>query len=169
MKPGATGFMFVAKQSLNLAEALFAHAGFEIKSAFVWCRTNPGTSVTKADFMPATDFAIQFVKPGAPRTFHYPGDEDGAGFDWRAFPICGGRERLLNAQKETLHPTQKPEALIWHLMECITVPGDLVFDGFMGTGTTAAVAKAHGRKFLGFEADAAYFEAAQRRLESAPA
>lgn len=165
MKPGTTGFMFVGEPFLNIAQAVFAGAGFEIKGTFVWCRTNPGPSVTKADFMPAIDLAIQFVKPGASRTFHYPGDEDGAGFNWQRFPICSGHERLLDAKKQTLHPTQKPEAVIWHLMELITVPGDVVFDGFLGTGTTAKVAKAHNRKFLGFEEDATYFAAAQRRVE----
>lgn len=167
MKPGATGFMFVGEAFLNLAQSLFHAAGFEIKGTFVWCRTNPGPSVTKADFMPAIDLAIQFVKPGASRTFHYPGDDDGAGFNWQRFPICSGAERLLDAKKQTLHPTQKPEAVIWYLMELITVPGDLVFDGFMGTGTTAQVAKEHQRKFIGFEQDATYFAAAQRRVEGA--
>jgi DNA modification methylase/ParB-like chromosome segregation protein Spo0J len=165
MKPGTTGFMFVGEPYLNCAQGLFAQAGFEIKGTFVWCRTNPGPSVTKADFMPAIDLALQFVKPGAPRTFHYPGDEDGAGFNWQQFPICGGRERLVNSKKETLHPTQKPEAVIWYLMELITVPGDVVLDGFMGTGTTAMVAKTHNRKFVGFEDDDTYFVAARQRVE----
>jgi DNA modification methylase len=166
LKPGTTGFMFVGEPYITLAQALFAQAGFEIKGTFYWCRTNPGPSVTKADFMPAIDLAIQFVKPGATRTFHYPGDEDGEGFNWHCFPICGGKERLVNAKKETLHPTQKPEAVIQHLMELITVPGDMVLDGFMGVGTTPAVAKRLGRKCIGIEADAVYFAAAQHRVEA---
>jgi DNA modification methylase len=165
MKPGSTGFMFVGEPFLNRAQSLFATAGFEIKGTFFWCRTNPGPSVTKADLMPAMDLAIQFVKPGASRTFHYPGDADGEGLNWQRFPICGGHERLLNAKKQTLHATQKPEAVIAYLMRLITVPGDVVFDGFMGTGTTARVAKNLGRKFVGFERDEGYFAAAQRRVE----
>jgi len=42
--------------------------------------------------------------------------------------------------------------------------GDLVFDGFFGTGTTAAVAKVLGRKFVGFEKEEKYCLAAQKRL-----
>lgn len=162
MRPGASGFMFVSYVYLNIAESLFAEAGFELKGPFLWCRTNPGTSVTKADFMPAFDMAIQFVKPGAKRTFNYPGEPEG--FNWRAFPICGGNERLKNTKGETLHPTQKPECVIRHLMELISLPGDLVFDGFMGVGTTAKVSKDLGRKFIGFELDKAYFNAAQDRV-----
>lgn len=163
MKPGTTGFMFVGEAYINIAQALFDAAGFEIKGTFFWCRTNPGTSVTKADFMPAMDYAIQFVKPGEKRTFNYPGDVEGK--NYREFPICGGKERLKNAKGDTLHPTQKPEAVIRHLMDIITLPGDLVFDAFMGVGTTGKVARDTGRKFIGIEMDPTYFAAAKTRVE----
>ena len=163
MKPGATGFMFVAERYLNIAQAAFDAACFEIKSSFFWCRSNPGTSVTKADFMPAMDFAIQFTRPGAPRTFNYPGEPEG--FNWHRAPICGGHERLKTPKGDTLHPTQKPEAVIRHLMDLITLPGDVVFDGFMGTGTTGKVARDTGRKFIGIEQDPTYFAAAKTRVE----
>ncbi|WP_165943345.1 DNA modification methylase [Roseicella aquatilis] len=164
MKPGASGFMFVGEPYLNIAQALFDAAGFEIKGSFFWCRSNPGTSVTKADFMPAMDHAIQFVKPGARRTFNYPGEPEG--FNWFQSPICGGHERLKTPKGETLHPTQKPEAVIRHLMDLISLPGDLVLDGFMGTGTTGKVARDTGRRFIGIEQDAGFFAAAKARVES---
>jgi DNA modification methylase len=163
MKPGASGFMFVGEPYLNIAQALFDAAGFEIKGSFFWCRSNPGTSVTKADFMPAMDHAIQFVKPGARRTFNYPGEPEA--FNWFQSPICGGHERLKTPKGETLHPTQKPEAVIRHLMDLITLPGDLVLDGFMGTGTTGKVARDTGRRFVGIEQDAGFFAAAKARVE----
>jgi DNA modification methylase len=148
---------------LNIAQALFDAAGFEIKGSFFWCRSNPGTSVTKADFMPAMDYAIQFVKPGARRTFNYPGEPEA--FNWFQSPICGGHERLKTPKGETLHPTQKPEAVIRHLMDLITLPGDLVLDGFMGTGTTGKVARDTGRRFVGIEQDTGFFGAAKARVE----
>jgi DNA modification methylase len=163
MKPGASGFMFVGEPYLNIAQALFDAAGFEIKGSFFWCRSNPGTSVTKADFMPAMDYAIQFVKPGARRTFNYPGEPEA--FNWFQSPICGGHERLKTPKGETLHPTQKPEAVIRHLMDLITLPGDLVLDGFMGTGTTGKVARDTGRRFVGIEQDTGFFGAAKARVE----
>lgn len=163
MKPGATGFMFVGEAYLNIAQAAFDAAGFQIKGTFFWCRSNPGTSVTKADFMPAMDFAIQFMKPGAARTFNYPGEPDG--FNWRQFGICGGNERLKDSKDKTLHPTQKPEKVIEHLMEMITYPGDLVLDAFMGVGTTPAVARRLKRKCIGIEMDPIYFAAAKKRIE----
>lgn len=163
MKPGASGFLFVGEPYLNITQALFDATGFEIKGSFFWCRSNPGTSVTKADFMPAMDHAIQFVKPGARRTFNYPGEPEA--FNWFQSPICGGHERLKTPKGETLHPTQKPEAVIRHLMDLITLPGDLVLDGFMGTGTTGKVARDTGRRFIGIEQDAGFFTAAKARVE----
>jgi DNA modification methylase len=166
MRPSASGFMFVGEDYINIAQSLFDAAGFEIKGTFFWCRSNPGVSVSKADFMPAMDFAIQFVKPGpTARTFNYPGEPEG--FSWFKSGICGGNERLKNSKGETLHPTQKPEAVIQHLMDLITLPGDLVMDAFMGVGTTAVVAKKTKRKFVGFEMDDEYFAAAKHRVESA--
>ena len=174
MKPGASGFLFVGEPYLNIAQALFDAAGFEIKGSFFWCRSNPGTSVTKADFMPAMDHAIQFVKPGARRTFNYPGEPEG--FNWFQSPICGGHERLKTPKGDTLHgralvyldnaaSAQKPEAVIRHLMDLITLLGDLVLDGFMGTGTTGKVARDTGRRFIGIEQDAGFFAAAKARVE----
>ena len=98
MKPGASGFMFVGEPYINIAQALFDAAGFEIKGSFFWCRSNPGTSVTKADFMPAMDHAIQFTKPGARRTFNYPGEPEG--FNWFRSPIALPSEHLALLQEE---------------------------------------------------------------------
>jgi site-specific DNA-methyltransferase (adenine-specific)/modification methylase len=79
--------------------------------------------------------------------------------------ICQGNERLVDSKKNTLHPTQKPEKVIRHLMEVSSNRGDKVFDGFMGTGTTAKVSRDNGRKFIGIEKEKNFFEAAQERLK----
>jgi modification methylase len=170
LKAGGSGFMFVADLYMNDARAALAAAGLEIRQNFYWCKTNPGTSMTKADLMPAVEIAVQFSKPGAPRTFNYPGDAGGAGLSWRSFSICNGDDERIKAENRnkhgasSLHPTQKPEAVIAHLMELITVHGDLVLDGFAGVGTTAAVAKRLSRKFIGWEIDGEYFEAGKHRV-----
>jgi DNA modification methylase len=78
--------------------------------------------------------------------------------------ICGGNERLKDGKGNTLHPTQKPESLLKHFMEISSNRGDMVLDGFMGVGSSGAVAKSLGRKFIGIEQDKTYFDAAQRRL-----
>jgi modification methylase len=83
--------------------------------------------------------------------------------DWY-FPLCTGPERLRNEHGLKLHPTQKPEALLHRVMVSSTGVGDIVLDPFLGTGTTAAVAKRLGRHFIGIERHPAYVEAALGRV-----
>jgi site-specific DNA-methyltransferase (adenine-specific) len=69
--------------------------------------------------------------------------------------------------ENTDHPTQKPEKLIAKLMLASSREGDFVFDPFLGSGTTAAVAKKLGRNFLGIELDETYACLAAKRVELA--
>lgn len=69
-----------------------------------------------------------------------------------------------NSPERTEHPAQYPEELIERIIKVSTNPGDLVLDPFMGSGTTAAVAKKLGRKYVGFELEEEYIEIAKRRL-----
>jgi site-specific DNA-methyltransferase (adenine-specific) len=69
--------------------------------------------------------------------------------------------------ENTDHPTQKPEKLIAKLMLASSREGDFVFDPFLGSGTTAAVARKLGRNFLGIELDEIYACLAAKRVELA--
>jgi len=69
--------------------------------------------------------------------------------------------------ENTDHPTQKPEKLIAKLMLASSRAGDFVFDPFLGSGTTAAVAKKLGRNFLGIELNETYACLAAKRVELA--
>ncbi len=66
--------------------------------------------------------------------------------------------------ENTEHPTQKSEKLIAKLILASSKPGDLVFDPFVGSGTTCVVAKKLGRKFLGVEVDEEYCLWGAKRL-----
>ena len=70
--------------------------------------------------------------------------------------------------ENTLHPYQKPEKLVERVIAASSRPGDLVVDPFLGSGTTAVVARRLGRKFLGFELDADFVRLALKRLEERP-
>jgi len=65
------------------------------------------------------------------------------------------------------HPTVKPIELMEYLLDLMTQPGDVVFDPFMGSGTTGIACKNLERDFIGVELDAEYFEMAQQRIEAA--
>lgn len=69
--------------------------------------------------------------------------------------------------ENTDHPTQKPEKLMAKIILASSKKGDMVFDPFLGTGTTAVTAKKLGRKFCGIEIDEYYCMLAQKRLNLA--
>jgi modification methylase len=83
--------------------------------------------------------------------------------DW-LFPLCTGAERLKDDADDKVHPTQKPEALLYRILTATSRPGDIVLDPFFGTGTTGAVARKLGRHFIGIERDETYVAAALKRL-----
>jgi len=69
--------------------------------------------------------------------------------------------------ENTEHPTQKPEKLIAKLILASTNAGDMVFDPFLGSGTTSVTAKKLGRNYIGIEREARYCIWAEQRLEMA--
>lgn len=68
-------------------------------------------------------------------------------------------------EKNTVHPTQKPVALVEYLVRTYTDDGDLVLDNCMGSGSTGVACKNLGRSFIGMELDSNYFEIAKRRID----
>lgn len=69
--------------------------------------------------------------------------------------------------KNRLHPTQKPVALLEYLIKTYTNKGDTVLDNCMGSGSTGVAAVNTNRRFIGIELDEKYFEIAQQRINNA--
>jgi len=69
--------------------------------------------------------------------------------------------------RERLHPNEKPVELVNKFVSLTTNAGDIVFDPFMGSGTTGVAAVQMGRKFIGIELDPDYFKIACKRIEDA--
>ena len=68
--------------------------------------------------------------------------------------------------ESTGYPTQKPESLVERIIKASTNPGDLVFDCFMGSGTTQAVAMKLGRRFIGADINLGAIQTTTKRLLS---
>jgi site-specific DNA-methyltransferase (adenine-specific)/modification methylase len=79
--------------------------------------------------------------------------------------ICNGAERLKKNGKK-VHSTQKPEALLHRILLATSNKNDLVLDPFLGSGTTATVAKKLGRNYYGIEKEKTYFKASEQRLKN---
>ena len=73
---------------------------------------------------------------------------------------------MKGADGAKAHPTQKPEALLYRILLACTKPGDVVLDPFFGTGTTGAVARRLGRRWIGIERETAYVKVARERIAS---
>jgi modification methylase len=145
--------------------------GFWLLNDIVWRKANPMPNFRGTRFTNAHETLIwASMGEKARYTFNYRAmktlnDELQMRSDW-VLPICGGAERLRKDGVK-VHPTQKPEALLYRVMLATTNPGDVVLDPFFGTGTTGAVAKRLGRQWIGCERDAGYREAALERIEMA--
>ena len=145
--------------------------GYWILNDIVWRKANPMPNFRGTRFTNAHETLIWCsMGEKAKYTFNYRAmktlnDELQMRSDW-VLPICGGQERLKKGGHK-VHPTQKPEALLYRVMLATTNKGDVVLDPFFGTGTTGAVAKRLGREWIGCERESGYREAALERIELA--
>ena len=144
---------------------------FWILNDVIWRKTNPMPNFRGKRFTNAHETLIWCAKsPDARYTFNYEAmkalNEDlQMRSDW-VLPICTGHERLKDDEGRKAHPTQKPEALLHRLLLATTSPGDVVLDPFFGVGTTGAVAKRLGRRFIGIEREKSYAAVARDRLKA---
>ena len=73
----------------------------------------------------------------------------------------------IKSEGNTIHPTQKPVALMEYLIRTYTNEGETVLDFTMGSGTTGVACANTGRRFIGIELDAGYYAIAERRIQEA--
>ncbi|WP_439527794.1 site-specific DNA-methyltransferase [Pannonibacter sp.] len=145
--------------------------GFWILNDIVWLKSNPMPNFRGKRFTNAHETMI-WAAPSreAKYTFNYDAlktfnDDLQMRSDWQ-LPLCTGSERLKGEDGQKVHPTQKPESLLYRVLTASSKPGDVVLDPFFGTGTTGAVAKRLGRRFVGVEREDAYIEAARKRIDA---
>ncbi|MFM9977603.1 MAG: site-specific DNA-methyltransferase [Sphingomonadaceae bacterium] len=171
LKPHGTLWVIGSYHNIFRVGSRLQDAGFWILNDVVWCKTNPMPNFKGTRFTNAHETLIWAARDEASRyTFNYRAmkslnDELQMRSDW-SFPICGGQERLKRGGTKA-HPTQKPEALLYRILLACTKPGDVVLDPFFGTGTTGAVARRLGRRWIGIERDATYCDVARERIAAA--
>jgi len=171
LKPTGTIWVIGSYHNIFRVGATMQDQGFWILNDIIWRKANPMPNFKGTRFTNAHETMIWASQSEKARyTFNYRAmktlnDELQMRSDW-VLPICGGQERLKKGGHK-VHPTQKPEALLYRVMLACTKPGDIVLDPFFGTGTTGAVAKRLGRKWIGIEREDGYCEAALERIEAA--
>jgi modification methylase len=170
MKPAATIWVIGSYHNIFRVGAIMQDLGFWILNDVIWRKANPMPNFRGRRFTNAHETMIWASRDAAAKgyIFNYEtlkaGNEDiQVRSDW-TLPLCTGEERLKGRNGKKLHPTQKPEALLARVLLSSSRLDDLVLDPFCGTGTTGAVAKRLGRRFIGCERDKNYAKAAEKRI-----
>ncbi|MCC6804504.1 MAG: site-specific DNA-methyltransferase, partial [Anaerolineae bacterium] len=169
LKPTGALWVIGTYHNIHRVGAILMDLGYWILNEIVWIKANPMPNFRGVRFTNAHETLIWAKTSEKARyTFNYQEMKAFNGgkqmrSDW-TIPLCGGSERIrVNGAKA--HPTQKPEALLERVIRAASNPGDVVLDPFFGTGTTGAVARRLGRRWIGIEREAAYIEVAQARID----
>ncbi len=168
LKPDGALWVIGSYHNIFRVGAILQDLGFWILNDIVWRKTNPMPNFKGTRFTNAHETLIWASQGEKARyQFNYRAmktlnDELQMRSDW-VIPICGGQERLKEGGHK-VHPTQKPEALLYRVLLATTERGDIVLDPFFGTGTTGAVAKRLGREWIGCERESVYRGAALARI-----
>jgi len=170
LKPDGAMWVIGSYHNIFRLGYILQDMGFWILNDVLWVKSNPMPNFRGRRFTNAHETMIWAGKSEDSKYyFNYDAmkslnEDKQMRSDWN-LPLCTGGERLKDAQGQKAHPTQKPESLLSRVILSSTRPGDIVLDPFFGTGTTGAVAKKLGRKFIGCERDSDYVRYAQERIE----
>lgn len=149
LKDNSAMYMFTSHKTVDFFKIELEEAGFNVKNMIIWDKQRQGMGDT------ATVFGFQyelifFVSKGQPKI------RGKRISDIWSFPKVVGKKQL--------HQNQKPIELIEQCIQKHSDEGDLVFDGFMGSGTTGVACKNLNRNFIGIELSQEYFNIAKERI-----
>ena len=158
-------------QNIYLVGDVLQELGFWIINDIVWSKTNPTPNFLGTKFTNKQE-TLLWATPdkNTKYTFNYKTMKalnNGKQMTsvWE-LPVSSGKERIKDKDGNKLHPTQKPDKLMYNVIISSTKKDDIVVDPFMGSGTTGAIAKRLGRNFYGIELDKKYHDYSIERIEN---
>lgn len=145
--------------NIYLVGNLLQKTGFEILNEVLWHKSDATPNLSCTRFVADHENFI-WARKGKKNVFNYSLMKDMNGGKqmrsiWTKGKTTGGKK---------IHPTQKPEWLLERIILATSKEGDLVFDPFMGSGTTAVVAKKLNRNYLGAENNKEYYLNSLKRI-----
>ena len=173
------GSIYISCTYHNIAEIMFVlkQLDFKINNVITWNKNNAMPNMTKRVFTHSSEFIVWAAKQkkwifnyDAIKRINPERQKDGSLKQMRdvwLMPLVQGRERLRGKNGRALHPTQKPEEMLKRIIVASSNRGDLVLDPFLGTGTTAIVAKRLRRNWIGIEKNKEYVAFAKGRINEA--
>ena len=145
-------FCFFDLNEIGKLRDVVTEVGFYPKNFIILVKNNPLPHIRKTGYRSGFEIGLMFMK-----------NKDSK------FNFLTQRE-MINVKyynigdKQTAHPTEKPEGIINHLISVLSDKDDLVLDLFLGSGTTAVVAKKLGRNYIGIEQKSEYVKMAEDRV-----
>ena len=170
IKKNASIWVIGSFQNIYRIGFIMQNLGFWILNDVIWSKPNAVPNFGGTRFQNSHETLLWCTKDkNSKYTFNYKtmkhlnGDkQDKSVWD---ISICIGSERIKGEDGKKVHSTQKPEKLLYKVILSSSKPGDLVLDPFFGTGTTGAIAKKLGRKFIGIEKEQEYIKVAKERIK----
>lgn len=147
MKDPSHIYLFTNDKNLSDLITIAEESGFRLHNVLVWAKNNKTPNLW---YMKNCEFIV-FLHKG--KSFRITDPSSAQLLSYSNIP-----------GKSKLHPTQKPVELLKILIQNSSQPGQVVFDPFMGSGSTAVAAQECGRHFFGFENDPRFHQTALQRL-----
>lgn len=156
LKKGGSIIIFNDWKNLAYISDFLVTKGFIIKDLIRWEKKNPMPRNVSRRYVSDCEYALWAVKSGAKWTFNKPKEE--------AYLRPLIKSGVIMGKNKRLHPTQKSIEVMTNLVARHTNENDLIYDPFMGSGTTGVACKNLNRRFVGVEIDENYFEISKRRI-----
>ena len=150
LKNDTAMYMFCNCDRVDYFKQELEKAGFKIKNMIIWVKNNWTAGDLKAQF--GKQYEIIFLVNKGRKYFNGKRITDVWNFD----RVSGNKQ---------VHQNQKPLDLLEQCILKHSEENDIVFDGFMGSGSTGVACKHTNRRFIGIELDDNYFEIAKKRIE----
>ena len=154
MKDNTAIYCFCNYKKIDFFKQQIENAGFNLKNIIIWDKQRNGKGDLPTTFSYSYEFII-FASKGQPKI--------------RGKRISDVWKFSRVKPKEQTHQNQKPIDLLKQAIEKSSDEGSVVFDGFMGSGSTGVACVNTNRNFIGIELDNGYFEIARKRIEEAQA
>lgn len=157
LKPTGNLFIFTTYNQIGKWYDCLDHR-FDASNFMVWHKTNPAPKIFQAGFLNSCEMV--FTCWNKKHTWNFISQKEMHNFI--ESPICMKPERLSDPK----HPAQKPVSILKKMIQMASNPNDIIFDPFMGVGSTGVAALEMGRKFIGVELEKNYYQAARIRIDN---
>lgn len=179
LKKNGSFWVIGGMQCIYTIGGIMQELGFWIINDVIWHKTNPTPNFKGTRLQNSHETLIWATKNQSSKyTFNYKtakelninvadynkGNRKQLGSVW-SISVVNGNERLKDNEGIKLHSTQKPEELLYKIINISSKINDIVLDPFAGTMTTGKVAKQTGRKYIMIEQDEKYCHYGTNRIE----